>query len=177
MLLVTQLNKEPGCPTYKVSVLERPLEWPAFTFSFFCFKVTNKEWTHETPGTPSLTSIEVEPQVPNLSLSPSGAWKLRSHWSDPGGLRDRSQGLGPHCDFQTWQSTATEKHTDTLKALLQLNHLVSLEEMTEKNTTLEKQGWTQHSWLHGTTNPRHDRKIMPIDGYIYGSLKIPCVQI
>lgn len=53
---------------------------------------------------------------------------------------DRSWGLRSHCDFRTWQSTATEKHTDTLKASLQLNRLVSLEEMTEKNTTLEKQG-------------------------------------
>ena len=36
-------------------------------------------------------------------------------------------------DFQTWQqSTAAQKHTDTLNALLQLNHLLSLEEMTAK---------------------------------------------
>lgn len=57
--------------------------------------------------------------------------------------RTRAQAAGPltSLGFQTWpQGTDTQKCTDTFKASLQLNCFASLEEMTEKNTTLEKQG-------------------------------------
>jgi len=44
------------------------------------------------------------------------------------------RGAGPQGPFDlSWQqSTAAQKHEGTLKALLRRNHLVSLEEMTEK---------------------------------------------
>lgn len=48
-----------------------------------------------------------------------------------------------HCDLLA-TGTATQKHTNTLKALLQLNHLVFLEEMTEKHNS-RKTRLRQHS--------------------------------
>lgn len=59
-----------------------------------------------------------------------------SERSKPGGLGWQVPGaLRPHCRFRRRQSTAAQKHTDTLKALLQLNHLVSLEEMAGKHNS------------------------------------------
>ena len=52
--------------------------------------------------------------------------------------------------------------------LLQLNHLVSLEEMTGKHNSGKTRVNTAFWVLHDTTDPLHDTVIMPIGGYTHG---------
>lgn len=59
---------------------------------------------------------------------------------------------------------ATQKHTNTLKALLQLNHLVFLEEMTEKHNSRKNKAETAFFVLRNKTDPLGDTVIMPMAG-------------
>lgn len=76
-----------------------------------------------------------------------------------GSAERRTKGSkGPnHCDLLLGNRTATQKHTNTLKALLQLNHLVFLEEMTEKHNSRKTRLKTAFFVLRNKTDPLETR--------------------
>lgn len=74
------------------------------------------------------------PHPPENCLS-LGAWELESQRSKPGGRGPEVPGAQELTRFSDLATAQPHRHTDTLKALLRLNHFIFLEEMTEKHTS------------------------------------------
>ena len=72
------------------------------------------------------------PHTPRRTASPSEPGDAKVNGANQAAAGQRSQVPRSSLDFQTWQQ---HSRTDTLKALLRLNHFVFLEKMTEKHTS------------------------------------------